>query len=152
MKTRERLARMRSSKSFAERLMLAADRYPRSRFERLILLAHMYPFNEGGEEQRELNNEFRDFQKMILAALCKRNSKPFRELAEAIDAHRDHKRNPDKMRQVVLCYAAARGNVVSVRGVLERLRQSTIPVWGGQWTFLHETTLLRSMRQLSSNA
>ena len=119
MKTRERLAKMRQSERFGEKFMLANDMVPGTKFDAEIRAAKLYSRDNSDEDQRASNEVYQQFQHEMLSAIRRRDSKLFRELADALDQHRSHARNPDRMRKELLWYSANIGQPISVKAFLE---------------------------------
>ena len=118
MKTRERLKKLRNSKSLYYRLQLARDSEPGTEFDSLIRrllhgLDHLereseLPKNPRAELVAFANDDMRLFGHDLAQAIKNGKSNVFRKLADAVDAWHSHKPAPDKIRSELIhyCYLA----------------------------------------------
>lgn len=136
MKTRERLNRIRQSKSWVERQALAEDLLPGTRFDWVIPLiigdlakTRKCPSPDSDEKMRALGED-------MATNIAKGNSQFFRELADALDIFFRHKTHPDKIRLEIISFCAPPNEVFpvrkkfSVRKIVAHLRSRGIEVTG----------------------
>ena len=137
MKTRERLARIKKSKSWTERLALAKDRLPGTRFdiELPFLIGALQAHRNYSPAKRDLVKlpdglpglgalaliTLSDFGVELATAVADGNSELFREWADAIDTWKSHKPFEDKLRAAIIRFCVPPQGVFSVRSIENHL-------------------------------
>ena len=137
MKTRERLARIKKSKSWVERMALAADRLPGTRFDfdlpHLLgalrtyqnyppakRVSYMLPGGQidlGGLAEHTLAGYGVD----MATAIANKDADWFRDWAAAIDAWGAHKPFADRLRAAIIRFCVPPKGVFSVRKIEDHL-------------------------------
>jgi hypothetical protein len=123
---RERLARLRATKSWVARLALARDRVPGTEFDDYIIrLKGAYDYRNEADGAFPLSTMCRDwllaFGTDMARAVVERDSDYFRRWASAIDAWNEHEPGADKLREaLILCCVPPKGPH-TMREVLTRI-------------------------------
>jgi hypothetical protein len=126
VKTRERLAKLRATKSWVERLALAKDHLPGTEFDACIAnVIGAFRYRDEADGAMPLGSIARDYLRAfgtdMARAVVDRDSNFFRRWAAAIDAWDEHWPQGDKLREaLILCCVPPKGPH-TMREVLTRI-------------------------------
>jgi hypothetical protein len=146
MKTRERLKRIRESKSWTERRRLAKDHWPGTPFDGIIdhWMEALREMDENGLRPPKRESYLKSTGVVDLAAMnhdlmaaigedfarAFKNGKStyFRDWADAVEKWKNHKPCPDNIRLKIIEFCLPRDGIFSVRKILSNLRESGIEI------------------------
>jgi len=111
MKTRERLAALRQAKTWGGRETLAKDYWPGTPFDAQFEymtwhLAEARRLRSAGKPPAYHSEVLREFGESVVEAIAKRDSQTLHELADAVEAWKNHKPEPDKLRKEINLFFA----------------------------------------------
>jgi len=142
MKTKEKLSRLRQSKSWTERMLLARDRLPGTPFDTEIqclveclkqieemrdrgtaqpCFRETYVHDKGLDLEGLNSHSLQSFGEQMTRAMIEGDSGLFREWAKAIDTWHAHKPHPDKLRAAVIRYCIPPNETFSMRSIIAHL-------------------------------
>ena len=136
MKPHERLARIRASKSWSERLALARDRVPGTRFDWLIphLLGALRSLEEHSKPRgkymlpsgqidlaKMAKDDLAAFGQDLVSAIQTGNSKLFRDWSDAVEAWHGHKPMEDKHRAAIIRFCVPPKGEFTMRAIVAHL-------------------------------
>jgi hypothetical protein len=143
MKTRQRLKRIKDSKSWMERRQLARDEVPGTRFDWLIpnLIGSLgYLERNPGGKKKYYNDgsvdiaglaadSIKAFGHDLTRAIKSGNSNLFRQWADAVDAWHAHRPQPDKFELAIQLFCVPPDKGFSIREIIMHLQsQKLVPL------------------------
>ena len=141
MKTRERLNRIKKSKSWTERIALARDHLPGTKFDAFIInlldtlqSCELHPAQKRkyfspktGVDLAAMNTDtLAAFGEDLARAIQRGNSKLFREWADAVDTWHNHKPQADKLRTAIIYFCVPPKEKFKMRDIIQHLREQNL--------------------------